>query len=89
MKEEINFCEFSPEKLTLLLDYLGKLEILEQSKCVSKYEDDKCIEKKWEYYEDILVIYPKKITSSHHLTIELINDEKYLKIKKVIEWDKM
>jgi len=41
MKEEINFCEFSPEKLTLLLDFLGELEILEHSKCISIYEDDK------------------------------------------------
>jgi len=49
----------------------------------------KCIEKKWEYYEDILQVYPKKITSSYYSTVELINEKKYLKIKEVIEWDKM
>jgi len=84
MKETINFCEFSPEKMTLLLTYLNVLDITENTKCISIYDNENnCIEKKWKNYGDILQIYPKKITTSHYSTVELINEEKYLLLKKI------
>ena len=78
----VNFCEMDNDKLFKLLDFLGQNEILEKSKMTEKYEDGKCIEKGWEWY-DRLNVYPQKITATGHITVVILTAEKYVKMMQL------
>jgi hypothetical protein len=58
--ESVNFCTMPEEKLLMLIDYLGCTEVIKNSECVQKIKGDECIEKKWSWYDEVIVK-PKEI----------------------------
>ena len=55
---EVNFCELPNDKLMLLIDFIGETEIIENSECVEKFINGKCVEKRWSYYSELIVTVP-------------------------------
>jgi hypothetical protein len=53
--EEINFCEWSDEKLMKLIDFLGLMEITTKTDMESRLVNNKCVQKKWSYYDELIV----------------------------------
>lgn len=84
--EEINFCEWSSEKLMLLIDFLGLTEVTTQTEMESKYVGEKCVEKSWTYY-DKLTIHPEQILFSvdPYPSQVVFTAEKFIKMKKLFE----
>jgi hypothetical protein len=53
--EEINFCKWSNEKLMSLIDFLGLTEITTKTDMESRFINDRCVQKKWSYYDELIV----------------------------------
>lgn len=56
----VDFCTMPDEKLLMLIDYLGHTEVTKNSECEQKIKGGKCIEKKWCWYDELIVT-PKEI----------------------------
>lgn len=56
----VNFCTMPDEKLLLLIDYLGHIEVTKNSECELKIKGGECIEKRWRWYDELIVT-PKEI----------------------------
>jgi predicted metal-dependent TIM-barrel fold hydrolase len=76
---EVDFCNLEYNKLLKLLDFLGENEIIENTECVRKYVNDKCVEIKWDWYTR-LTVYPKKITASGYTSVDILTAEEYVKM---------
>lgn len=78
----VNFCTLPNEKLMQLLDFLGETEITQNSKCIEKHIDGECIEKRWNWYSELIVT-PKKITAIGHISVDILTAEKYAKMQQL------
>lgn len=82
----VNFCTMSEDKLLKILDLCDALEVLSKTEMIQKIKEDECIEKRWEWY-DTLVVMPKEITfsTSPYPSRTIMTAEKYLKMKAIFD----
>lgn len=80
----VNFCMMSENELIKILDFCDATEVLSKTEMVKKIKGNECIEKRWEWY-DTLVVTPKEITfsTSPYPSQKIMTAEKYLKMKAI------
>ena len=79
---DVNFCTMSDDELTKILDFCEVNEVVSKTEMVKKIKGDECIEKRWEWY-DTLVVTPKEIkfSTSPYPSQTIMTAERYLKLK--------
>jgi hypothetical protein len=80
----VNFCTMSHDELLKILDLCDATEVLSKTEMVQKIKGEECIEKRWEWY-DTLVVTPKEIkfSTSPYPSQTIMTAEKYLKMKAI------
>lgn len=82
--KSFNFCNLDDIKLIYLIDYLGHRDIIEKSESEDKISNGECIEKKWVWYDE-LIITPKEIlfSSDPQPRRVIFTAEDYGKMRKI------
>lgn len=80
----VNFCTMSNDELMAILDLCGLMNIVTNSDMTEKIRGGVCIEKKWEWY-DTIVVTPIEIryTKSPYPPSVIMTSERYDKIRKM------
>jgi hypothetical protein len=80
----VNFCTMPHDELINILDFCEVSNVINETEMIQKLKGDKneCIEKRWEWY-DTLVVTPKEIkfSTSPYPSHTIMTAEKYLKLK--------
>jgi hypothetical protein len=82
----MNFCELSDDKLGFLFDYLGIKEVYDNSEEVSTIKSGVVLERRWEWY-DAIIVTPSKIRYSHdpYPSTTIFDKESFNDMVKVVE----
>lgn len=79
-----SFCDMDDVHLLYLIDYLECRDVVDKSEVEIKFLNGDCIEKKWQWYDE-LIIRPKQIIfcpSSMGQKV-ILTAEEYLKMRKI------
>lgn len=90
MIDNVNFCELPVEQLNKLFIYLDVTEILDNSECEELFKSGKCIEKRWKWYDE-LIVKPKEIlySPSPYPTRVILTTDKFIKMQSIFNNEKI
>jgi hypothetical protein len=79
---DVNFCTMPDDELMKIFDLCEVMQVLDKTEMVQKIQGKECIEKRWEWY-DTLVVTPKEIkfSTSPYPSQTIMTAERYVKLK--------